>query len=298
MSVEQAWGRVRRALLRFFRPGYVRRMGASRQGTCDNCSHDVIDYRDLKYARPRCGYFFPPGMQPHPCRPFLGFARYGLCEVFVFSMFFLLIGKSLALGALFLHWGFWIPFAALVLVYLEILFFFRDPQRTSPTEANILVSPADGVITNVEEVEEIEFPGKVLRISMFLSIFNVHVNRMPCAARITKVRYFPGSFLDARNADSAVRNEQLWIDAEDKATGTPMRAKQISGAVARRIVCWLKPGDELERGERLGMIKLGSRTDLILPVENVREVCVKVGDAVRGGKTIILRLTSSASQTA
>src|SRR4029077_15951375 len=152
-----------------------------------------------------------------------------------------------------------------------------------------LVSPADGTITHVEEVDEPEF-GKALRISIFLSIFNVHVNRSPFDGEVTNVRYFPGEFLDARNPDSAVRNEQLWIDMIEPATTRPIRVKQISGAIARRIVCWLKVGDKLKKGERIGMIKLGSRTDVLIPAGTATEVCVKVGDKVFGGTTILLRL--------
>ncbi|MCS7046384.1 MAG: phosphatidylserine decarboxylase, partial [Gemmataceae bacterium] len=106
---------------------------------------------------------------------------------------------------------------------------------------------------------------------------------------VSKVRYFPGAFLDARDPQSAVRNEQLWIDLDDAATGRPLRVKQISGAIARRIVCWLKPGDAVVAGERFGMIKLGSRTDLLLPAGAARDLCVKVGDKVFGGATMLAR---------
>lgn len=107
---------------------------------------------------------------------------------------------------------------------------------------------------------------------------------------MTNVRYFPGAYLDARRAESAVRNEQLWIDMTDAATGRPLRVKQISGAIARRIVCWLKAGDVVVKGDRLGMIKFGSRTDLLLPPDRVVNVCIKVGDKVHGGATVLARL--------
>jgi phosphatidylserine decarboxylase len=128
-----------------------------------------------------------------------------------------------------------------------------------------------------------------LRISIFLSIFNVHVNRLPRSGRVTEVRYFPGSYLDARNPQSAVENEQLWIDLEEADTGRPLRVKQISGAIARRIVCWLKSGDAVRVGERLGMIKLGSRTDVLVPAGAGVHVEVKVGDKVHGGSSVLLR---------
>jgi phosphatidylserine decarboxylase len=129
----------------------------------------------------------------------------------------------------------------------------------------------------------------VLRISVFLSIFNVHVNRVPRTGRVTAVRYFRGAYLDARHADCASRNEQLWIDFADTATGELIRVKQIAGAIARRIVCTLKPGDEVAIGERFGMIKFGSRTDLLISADRVAEIGVKVGDKVKGASTALLR---------
>lgn len=291
MAIELAWGRLRRRLLRALRPGYVRAMQARRQGDCPGCPHDVIDPRDLKYTRNVCGYWFRPEDDAFRHRGRLGCARHGLAELLIFTLGYVGLGGGAAVAAVLLHWAFWLPFAALTLVWLEIVYFFRDPERIIPSEPGALVSPADGTVTNVEEVDEPDFAGgRALRISIFLSIFNVHVNRMPSAAEVVDVRYFPGAFLDARSPDSAVRNEQLWIDAVEPGSGRPMRVKQISGAIARRIVCWLKPGDRLQRGERIGMIKLGSRTDLLLPAGAAAEVLVKVGDKVRGGATVLARL--------
>jgi phosphatidylserine decarboxylase len=104
------------------------------------------------------------------------------------------------------------------------------------------------------------------------------------------LRYFPGAFLDARNPESAARNEQLWIDLEEVGRPRPLRVKQISGAIARRIVCWLRPGEEVRAGERLGMIKFGSRTEVLLPAGEDLEVLVKVGDKVKGGATVLARI--------
>jgi phosphatidylserine decarboxylase len=291
MAIELAWGHWRRCVLRMTRPGYVRAMQAKRQGECPNCPHNVVDPRDLKYFRNVCGFWFRPEDDSFQWRSRLGFARYGLAELLIFSLCFLLLGSAAATAAVLVGWGFWIVLALMAPVWLEIVWFFRDPERAVPSGIDLLVSPADGTVTNVEEVDDPDFPGgRALRISIFLSIFNVHVNRMPCAAVVTDVRYFPGAFLDARNPDSAVRNEQLWIDAVLPANGTPLRVKQISGAIARRIVCWLKPNDKVGRGERIGMIKLGSRTDLLLPPRRAAEILVKVGDAVQGGVTVLLKL--------
>lgn len=287
MSVELAWGRLRRWYLRTFRPGYVRRMLDKRQGHCD--TYDVIDPRDLKFVSNVCGYSFRPEDDAFAWRGRLGFARHGLAEMILFTMF-VLAGLAVAAAlAVWIHPWCWLIAAPFVLFWLEIVYFFRDPQRSIPPDADALVSPADGVVTNVEEVDEPDF-GRALRISIFLSIFNVHVNRIPRTGTVTNVRYFPGAYLDARNPDSAKRNEQLWIDMIDDATKQPMRVKQISGAIARRIVCWLKPGDQLAKGVRLGMIKLGSRTDLLLPPGAAKSIAVKVGDKVQGGLTILCRM--------
>jgi phosphatidylserine decarboxylase len=291
MSLELAWGRLRRSFLRRFRPAYVEQMRLKRQGECPNCPHDIIDSRDLKFFRNACGYWFRPEDDPFRWRDRLGFARAGLMELLVFGLLFGL--PALVLGILAVSVSPWCGVLALpcLLGLAEVLWFFRDPERQVPADADALVSPADGTITHVEEIDDPTFPGgRAFRISMFLSVFNVHVNRIPRSGRVTEVRYFPGCFLDARHPECGVRNEQLWIDLEDTATGQPMRVKQISGKIARRIVCWLKLGETVERGRRLGMIKFGSRTDVLLPPGVVESVAVKVGDAVRGGSTILARL--------
>jgi phosphatidylserine decarboxylase len=290
MGVELAWGRLRRAWLRRFRPGYVARMAALRQGECPGCPHDVIDPRDLKYSRNVCGFWFRPEDDAFRWRERLGFARHGLAELVLFSVGFLVLTALCSAAAWWWHWLFWLPVPMLLLVWLEIPFFFRDPERRIPGDPRALVSPADGTITHVCEVDDADFPrGRALRISIFLSIFNVHVNRIPRSGRVVAVRYFPGAFLDARHAECPVRNEQLWIDLEE-ANGRPVRVKQISGAIARRIVCRLKVGEEVATGERLGMIKLGSRTEVFVPVEEGTEVLVRVGDKVHGGETVLLKL--------
>lgn len=290
MRLELAWGRFRRAWLRTFRPAYVRRMLALRQGSDERYADQVIDGRDLKYIRNVCGLWFRPEDDPYRRPTCCGFARYGLAELTIFTLLVVLAGLITTALAFLVHAAFWLLFVPLGLFWLEIVYFFRDPERVIPADPDALVSPADGTVTNVEEVDEPDFPGgRALRISIFLSIFNVHVNRMPRTGTVTQVRYFPGAFLDARNPESAVRNEQLWIDMVEP-NGRTLRIKQISGAIARRIVCWLKEGDAVQKGERLGMIKLGSRTDLLLPVGHASALLVKPGDKVHGGSTILLRL--------
>jgi len=290
MNIELWWGGIRRTWLRKVRPGYVRSMLGKRQGECPGCPHDIIDSRDLKFCRNVCGYWFRPDDDRFQWRNRLGFARAGLAELTIFSLLLVPLTAGLAAAAVLVHWLFWILSVAGLLTWLEIVWFFRDPEREIPFDPDALVSPADGTVTHVEEVDDPDFPdGRALRISIFLSIFNVHVNRLPRDGRVVAVNYFPGAFLDARHADSARRNEHLWIDLVEP-SGRLVRVKQISGAIARRIVCWLKLGEDVKKGDRLGMIKLGSRTDVLVPARDRPEVRIKVGDAVHGGSTVLMRL--------
>lgn len=290
MHIELTWGKLRRAWLRAVRPGYVRRMLDKRQGSCPDCPHDIIDARDLKFYRNVCGYWFRPEDDPFQWRGRLGFARAGLAELVLFSLLLLPLIAATAAGAWLWHWALWLPCAAALLAWLEVVWFFRDPKRAIPTDPEALVSPADGKVTHIEEVTEPDFPGgRALRISIFLSVFNVHVNRLPRSGQVTNLRYFPGEFLDARAADCAQRNEQLWIDMQEHDPPRPLRVKQISGAIARRIVCWLKLGEKVNKGDRLGMIKFGSRTDLLVPANERMEILVHVGDMVQGGSSVLLR---------
>jgi phosphatidylserine decarboxylase len=286
---ELAWGRLRRALLRRFFPGHVDRWQKLRHGDCPNCPHDIIDSRDLKFVRNVCGYWFRPEDDRYAYRERLGFARYGFAELVGFSAILLAIAAVCGWLAYAANVLFITPLFVSLVLWLFVVSFFRDPPRTIPSEVDVLLSPADGTVTHVETINEPDF-GPALRVSIFLSIFNVHVNRVPRAGRVTAVRYFRGEYLDARHAECHTRNEQLWVDLTDAATGRPIRVKQISGAIARRIVCKLKIGDEVAAGERFGMIKFGSRTDLLIPPEMAKKVLVKVGDKVRGGMTILLRM--------
>jgi phosphatidylserine decarboxylase len=177
--------------------------------------------------------------------------------------------------------GFWYVAAFLFLVALFMAFFFRDPKREPPSDPDVVVSPADGKVTRVDVGES----GTV--VSIFLSPFDVHINRSPIPGKIIEVLYSPGKFLMATNEKASLVNEQnaLTIQGE-KIT---VVCKQIAGILARRIVCWKAAGDSLGLGERFGMIKFSSRTDVILPA-NVR-VTVKEGERVRGGITVIGRIS-------
>jgi phosphatidylserine decarboxylase len=289
MSLELAWGRWRRFLLRRLRPGYVRRMAEKRQGECPNCPHNIIDSRDLKFYRNVCGYSFREEDDRFRWRGRLRLARAGLAELIGFT--FILFDVMLLLGGLSVfHWASLIPIPLFFALWVFIVSFFRDPERAVPQDVNVVVSPADGTITDIGEVEEPDFPGgRAFRIGMFLSVFNVHVNRIPQSGRVTNLRYYPGEFLDARHGSAGVRNEQFWIDLEEEGSGRHIRIKQIAGAIARRIVCWLRPDEHVTRGERLGMIKFGSRTELYLPAGIDIEILVKVGDKVKGAASALVR---------
>ena len=175
------------------------------------------------------------------------------------------------------------PMWALVPVFLAAFFlwFFRDPDRVIPSEFGAVVSPADGKVTSIATVK---FDGETLKsISIFLNVFNVHVNRSPVSGVIRSVKYEAGKFLNAMNATSAEHNERNTVTIEGE--GHRIIFKQIAGLLARRIVFTKKVGDSVRRGERVGLIKFGSRTDVLL--DPSAEVTVKVGDNVKGGSSIL-----------
>ena len=190
------------------------------------------------------------------------------------------------LAALALLWlGLWWLSVPLLLVAAFMAYFFRDPRRAVPAGPDVVVSPADGRVTRVEKVSPADADSATV-VSIFLSPFDVHINRSPIAGRVTSVNYTKGRFMIATRDEASLVNEQnsLTIRGE-KITVT---CKQIAGVLARRIVCWKRAGDTLELGERFGLIKFGSRTDLTLPAEV--EVLVEVGARVRGGVSLIGRI--------
>ncbi len=176
--------------------------------------------------------------------------------------------------------------ALLVGLTAFVLFFFRDPERAVPPDPTIIVAAADGLVVSVEEMEEPDFAlGRRQRVAIFLSVFDVHVNRSPVAGRVVKTTYKSGSFLDVRHADASTHNEALsWLLETGRG---PVAVRQIAGLVARRIVPWAREGSLLERGQRFGMIRFGSRTEIFLP--ETCQVLVKVGDRVQGAATPIAR---------
>ncbi|MFZ5597240.1 MAG: phosphatidylserine decarboxylase family protein [Bacillota bacterium] len=183
---------------------------------------------------------------------------------------------------------FYRPASALpAFLFFFTAYFFRNPKRTIPSEKNIVVSPADGVVMSVGEVQENRFlDGPSLKVSIFLSIFNVHVNRAPVEGCIKYREYVPGKFLPAFKSHASGLNERNYIGIDS--SGVRVLVCQITGFIARRIVCNTVPGDWVERGQLFGMIKFGSCTEIYLPT-NV-QVLVKKGDIVKGGETVIGRL--------
>jgi len=181
---------------------------------------------------------------------------------------------------------------ALGVVLIWMLSFFRDPEREVPGDKDILIAPADGTIADIETIDEPDFiGGKAIRVGIFLSIFDVHINRSPCRAKVEKITYREGQFLDARNPESGRVNESndLWL-TRIESPNDKLIVRQISGAIARRIVCKAEPRQNLAAGEKFGMIKFGSRTEVYVPARDGVKCLVKTGDKVKAGITPIIRL--------
>lgn len=297
INLEMFWGRWRRFWLKTFRRGYVQKMESTRKGDFNPCPHEVLDPRDLKYYENQGGYYWDEQDDPFAYRSRLPFAREGLAELIVLSTLFFggmavlagLILSSQVSGILAITG--WLLVFTLFLFGLEIVWFFRNPRRKIPEGEGVVVSPADGTFDTIEEIDHHEFiGGPAIEIGIFLSIFNVHINRMPAAGKIIKLTYRPGKCLNALRPESTRENERLEIYLQTpEPTMRPMLVQQITGAIARRIVCRLKPGDELSKGDQFGMIKLGSRTVVVFPKEDGLEILAKPGDKLKAGSSILAK---------
>jgi len=219
--------------------------------------------------------------------------RHGWREMLVGTIVLLAIASIL--GWLLVWWA-----GLIVLPVLGWLFaFFRDPDRSIPAGPNLMISPADGTVSDIGEVEHPDLGGACTRVGIFLSVFNVHVNRSPCLAKVLAITYKPGSFGSALNHSAAsANNESNSIVLADESGQTIAVVKQISGLIARRIVCTAAVGDTLARGQHIGMIKFGSRTELYIANRLSPVVNVQIGQKVRGGADIIATLGSAGPQTA
>lgn len=219
--------------------------------------------------------------------------KYGWPQVVIFPAVVLvaMIVFPLAGGILLPLWAIVSIEVFLAVVGIWILAFFRDPYRSPPSEKNLLLAPADGRVTDIEIVEEDNFiGGTALRIGIFLSIFSTHINRAPCNAKVETITYRKGKYKNAANPRSGRVNESNNLDLI-RTDGPQQRlvVRQISGAIARRIVCNVSEGQVLTGGEKFGMIKFGSRTELIVGVFEDAKCLVRIGDKVKAGLTPLIR---------
>jgi phosphatidylserine decarboxylase len=223
--------------------------------------------------------------------------RYGLPQVFVYpaAVVILMVVVGLLGPARLPVWAVILAQGVLAVVLAWALLFFRDPHRRTPDDDALLLAPADGTIADIEAVEETEFiGGPALRVGIFLSIFNTHINRAPCDARVERITYRPGRYVNALSPLAGKVNESNNLALVR--TSQPqdrLIVRQISGAIARRIVCAVREGQQLAGGQRFGMIKFGSRTELYLPAGEKIECLVRVGDKVKAGLTPLARYKPS-----
>ncbi len=205
------------------------------------------------------------------------------------GLLFIAIGLAAAVGAVALAWRYatiplWIAAGIMFVLAIWVIYFFRDPERTGQRGEQYVVSPADGKIVQITEVEEPAFVhGRALRISIFMNVFNVHVNRYPVSGKVGYVHYNAGKFLNAASDKASLENEQMSVGI-DSAHGRVL-VRQIAGLIARRIVNYAAVGDEAEQGTRMGIIRFGSRVDVFVPPSS--RVRVRVGDFPIAGVTIL-----------
>lgn len=213
--------------------------------------------------------------------------RHGAREMLIGSVVLAIVGAVLGHFIFFWLWLLIIP----ILIWLFA--FFRDPERPVPVDQDIMVSPADGTVSDISELPHDELlGGPAVRVGIFLSVFNVHINRSPCDARVLDTYYKKGKFINAmRHQLASGENESNTVVFGEQTSGRPIAVvKQIVGLIARRIIFSAEKGQVLHRGERIGMIKFGSRTELTVPTWLEPEVQVKVGQTVRGAADVIFKL--------
>ncbi len=228
-------------------------------------------------------------------------SKHGFWEILIGTVLLALCGAGLA-------WLWW-PLAAIpAAIWLWLIAFFRDPDRNIPLSAHHMVSPADGLVSDVMEIttdSPVDEPA--LRIGIFLNVFNVHVNRSPCAGKVARVIYKKGKFLNAMDHSGASSDNEsntiVLVDEASSAGGTvdarpKVAMKQIVGLIARRIICTVRPGDTVTQGERVGLIKFGSRTELYVPLRLAPTALVRVGQKVVGGRDVLVRLGEGATNGA
>ncbi|MFQ3621448.1 MAG: phosphatidylserine decarboxylase [Spirochaetales bacterium] len=219
----------------------------------------------------------------------LPITKYGLPQVVLFPV---ILGGLGVLAILLLKpgWPLYLVTGIIAILLVFTLAFFRDPPRNIIQDDKVLLSPADGTITDISELSDSPLGVPSKRIGIFLSVFNVHINRSPCRAKVTRIEYRKGEFRNAMSPESGKVNESndLYLERVSPPLGTVL-VRQISGAIARRIVCMVKEGDTVEQGERFGMIKFGSRTELYIPIHENLTLEAKVGQKVKAGLTSLAR---------
>ena len=205
-------------------------------------------------------------------------------EGYPFITGFAAVAALLALLGQFLHFGFFIPAALFMLLALFTIFFFRNPQRITPAGENVVVAPADGEVIFLGRVVEPHTSAEMEKISIFMSVFNVHVNRVPISGKVVDGFYTKGKFYDVRDERASFENEQQGLVLET-ANGLKMVVVQVAGLIARRIVCYAKAGDLLTRGRRYGLIRFGSRLDIYLPPGS--RIDATMGQKTVAGETVL-----------
>jgi len=214
----------------------------------------------------------------------MNFAREGLIFIAIAA---LLTAGAFALAVSRRSWGLWLAAFVLLLLALWVAYFFRDPERTGERGSSLVVSPADGKLIMITEVDEPNFvKGRAVRLSIFMNVFNVHVNRYPVDGVVRYVHYNEGKFLNAAAEKSSLENEQMSVGIE--APKYRILVRQIAGLIARRIVTYSKVGDAAKQGERMGIIRFGSRVDVFIPTNST--VRAKLGDLTAAGVTVLAEL--------
>jgi phosphatidylserine decarboxylase len=214
----------------------------------------------------------------------MSIAREGLIFIYIAAA---ITAATYAAAAGRRSWPLWILAFVFTLLTLWVIYFFRDPERTGPRGEDLVIAPADGRVIQVSEVDEPAFlHGRAIRVSIFMNVFNVHVNRYPITGTVRYVHYNPGKFLNAAVDKASLENEQMSVGIEH-ARGR-LLVRQIAGLIARRIVTYSREGDSVEQAEKLGLIRFGSRVDVFLPPGT--EITVKVGEHTVAGTSIIARL--------
>lgn len=214
----------------------------------------------------------------------MNFAREGLIFIGIAT---LLTAGAFGLAVARRSWGLWLAAFVLLLLALWVAYFFRDPERTGERGTSLVVSPADGKLIMITEVDEQSFvQGRAIRLSIFMNVFNVHVNRYPVDGVVRHVQYNKGKFINAAAEKSSLENEQMSVGIETG--GHRILVRQIAGLIARRIVTYSRPGDVAKQGERMGIIRFGSRVDVFIPTNSVLRA--KLGDITTAGVTVLAEL--------